>query len=169
VFADVVTLWEQVLGDLEIDQLRTADRLDWTAKLRLLEGFIARDGLEWNDPKLRLLDLQYHDVDPARGLHRRLVERGLMRRLFSDEEVARAAEEPPHRTRAFFRGRCVAQFPEALVAANWDSLVFDIGEETLKRLPMMEPLRGDEARVGELLARAEDAIALVRAIGGGDG
>jgi proteasome accessory factor A len=169
VFADVVTLWEQVLGDLEIDPLRTADRLDWTAKLRLLEGFIARDGLEWNDPKLRLLDLQYHDVDPERGLYHRLVRNRRMERLFTDEEVAKAVRRPPERTRAYFRGECVARFRESLVAANWDSLVFDVGEDALKRVPMMEPLRGTKALVGSLLEASETPADLLRSLGGDHG
>lgn len=169
VWPDVLSEWEAVLTDLESDPMRTADRLDWAAKYRILTAYIERDDLAWSDPKLRALDLQYHDVDRARSLHWRLVERGSVRRLFTEDEITHAAEEPPARTRAYFRGRCVAQYAEALVAANWDSLVFDIGEESLKRLPMMEPLRGNEARVGELLANADDAASLIRALGGDDG
>jgi proteasome accessory factor A len=162
----VVETWEGVLSDLEQDPMLTADRLDWVAKRRLLEGFVERDGLSWDNPKLRLLDIQYHDVDPARSLHRRLVDRGAMSRLFSDAEIAAAETEPPERTRAYFRGRCVSRFPGALVAANWDSLVFDTGESHLKRIPMMEPLRGDRQRVGALLDSVDDAAALIAALGG---
>lgn len=169
VYDDVLALWEEVLADLERDPLLTADRLDWTAKLRILEGYRARDGLDWGDAKLRLLDLQYHDVDPARGLYHRVVAAGRMRRLFTDDEVARAVEEPPEGTRAWFRGECVARYRASLVAANWDSLVFDTGEDTLKRVPMMEPLRGTRALVGDLLDRCPDAATLLRALGGDDG
>jgi proteasome accessory factor A len=56
-----------------------------------------------------------------------------------------------------------------LVAANWDSLVFDVGEDTLKRVPMMEPLRGTRARVEDLLDRSPDAATLIRSLGGDDG
>jgi proteasome accessory factor A len=73
---------------------------------------------------------------------------------------------PPSRTRAYFRGRCVTEFPGSLVAANWDSLVFDIGETHLKRVPMMEPLRGDAALVGDLLDQAVDAADLLRRLEG---
>jgi proteasome accessory factor A len=162
----VIDEWEKTLELLETDPSRLADTLDWVAKRRLLEAYVARDGLAWDDPKLRQLDLQYHDVDPASGLYHRLVARGRMRRLFTDQEIARAELEPPEKTRAYFRGRCVSQFREALVAANWDSLVFDIGEPHLKRIPMMEPLRGDRARVGPLLDRVADAAELIEALGG---
>ncbi len=162
----VVDVWEEILVDLERDPLSTADRLDWTAKLRLLDGFRSRDGLDWDDPKLRLLSLQYHDVDPDRGLYHRLVKSGRMRRLFTDDEVAEAALHPPETTRAYFRGISVRKFADALVAANWDSLVFDVGEDSLKRVPMMEPLRGSKELVGELLARSDTPAALIRALGG---
>jgi proteasome accessory factor A len=165
-FVDVLRVWEEILTDLEKNPMLTADRLDWTAKLRLLEGYRSRDDLAWDAPKLRLLDLQYHDVDPRRGLYNRMAAAGRMRRLFTDEQIMMAVTNPPERTRAYFRGQCVARFGESLVAANWDSLVFDIGEESLRRVPMMEPLRGGKDRVGALLDRVENPADLLQALGG---
>jgi proteasome accessory factor A len=162
VWDQVIAEWERTLQRLESDPDSLADTLDWVAKKRLLEGYVERDGLQWTNNKLRALDLQYHDVDPARGLYSRLAARGSMRRLFTDEQIADAATNPPQRTRAYFRGRCVSEFAGSLVAANWDSLVFDIGEAHLKRVPMMEPLRGGASLVGELLDEAEDAADLLR-------
>ncbi|MGH8957598.1 MAG: depupylase/deamidase Dop [Acidimicrobiia bacterium] len=162
----LIASWGQVLTDLEEDPMRCADRLDWVAKKRLLEGYVERDGLTWDNPKLRALDLQYHDVDPSRSLHRRLVERGAMQGMFSEAELVKAEVEPPERTRAYFRGRCVSRFPGSLVAANWDSLVFDTGETHLKRIPMMEPLKGDRSRVGAILDSADDAAGLIALLGG---
>jgi proteasome accessory factor PafA2 len=169
IWISVLDEWEKILVDLEEDPLKTSDRLDWTAKLRIFEGYRNRDGLAWNDPKLRLLDLQYHDVDPRRSLYQRLVDHGAMRRMFDDEEVELAVAEPPEDTRAFFRGRCVRRYPEALVAANWDSLVFDVGEETLKRVPMMEPLKGTRRLVATMLDASPTAATMIRALGGNDG
>jgi proteasome accessory factor A len=91
-----------------------------------------------------------------------------MRRLFTDQEVERATVEPPERTRAYFRGRCLARYGEAVAAAGWDSLVLDVGEGDLKRVPMMDPLRGGRERVGELIDRCSTAADLVRALGGTD-
>jgi len=166
VWGELITEWERTLGLLETAPDSLADTLDWVAKKRLLEGFMGRDGLSWADSKLRALDLQYHDVDPDKGLYNRLAARGSMRRLFTDEQIAEAVESPPRRTRAYFRGRCVSEFADSLVAANWDSLVFDVGEPHLKRVPMMEPLRGDADRVGALLDNAEDAADLLRRLEG---
>ena len=169
VFETVLDNWEEVLTDLETDPVKTADRLDWTAKLNIINEYRQRDDLDWDDPKLSLLNLQYHDVDPARGLSHRLVESGRMRRLFEQSAVEAAVEAPPPETRAYFRGECVARYADSLVAANWDSLVFDVGEETLKRVPMMEPLRGTRPRVEGLLDSCTDAASLVEALGGEDG
>jgi Pup amidohydrolase len=166
VWGQVLDEWELLLGDLERDPATTADRLDWVAKRRLVDGYAERDGLENDDPKLRALDLQYHDVDPATSLYRRLVSRGSMRRMFTDEEVATAMARPPDRTRAWFRGTCVDRFSESMVAANWDSLVFDIGEPHLKRVPMMEPLRGTKEVVGPLLDSVDTAAELLQALEG---
>ena len=60
---------------------RCAAQLDWVAKLRLLEGYRERDGLEWADPKLRAIDLQYHDVRRDKGLYHRLAATGKVERL----------------------------------------------------------------------------------------
>lgn len=162
----VITEWERVLTGLETEPMSLSDTLDWVAKRRLFEGFVERDGLSWSDSKLKALDLQYHDVDPDRGLYFTLANRGSMRRLFSDEEIKKAMVTPPERTRAYFRGRCVSDFSDALVAANWDSLVFDVGESHLKRIPMMEPLRGTADLVGSVLDDAENAADLLERLGG---
>ena len=108
---DVLRRWAEVLDDLAIDPMRCADRLDWPAKLRLLEGYRSRDGLGWGDSRLHLVDLQYSDVRPDKGLYNRLVARGSMQRLLTDDEVTRAMASPPADTRAFFRGECLRRYP----------------------------------------------------------
>jgi len=166
VWRQLIEEWERTLDLLSTEPDKLSDTLDWVAKKRLIEGYVARDDLQWTNNKLRALDLQYHDVDPTRSLYNRLAARGSMRRLFTDEQITDAVSIPPSRTRAYFRGRCVSEFPGSLVAANWDSLVFDVGETHLKRVPMMEPLRGDAALVGDLLDQAEDAADLLRLLEG---
>ncbi len=163
----VIEEWESVLEGLETDPMKTADRLDWTAKLRMLNAFRNRDRLDWKDPKLAMAALQYHDIEPSKGLAYRLERAGALKRLFTDENLDYAVTEPPTDTRAYFRGRCVKRYAQALVAANWDSLVFDVGEEPLKRVPMMEPLRGSKALVEDLLEASPEATDLIAALEGG--
>jgi proteasome accessory factor A len=158
---EVVERWETVLRGLENDPRTLSAQLDWVAKLRLLEGYRERDGLAWSDAKLRAIDLQYHDVRRDRGLYHRLAQAGKVERITTDEEVQRAIMEPPDDTRAFFRGRCIAKYPDAIAAASWDSLILDTGRDALQRIPMREPLRGTRAHVEELLDACEDAAELV--------
>jgi proteasome accessory factor A len=161
---DVLRMWGQVLDDLAADPAKCADRLDWPAKLRLLEGYRARDSLNWGSPRLQLVDLQYADVRLDKGLYNRLVSRGSMRRLVSEEEVRDAVTKPPEDTRAYFRGRCLERYPTAIAAASWDSVIFDLGRESLVRIPTLEPLRGTKQHVGALLEAANTAEELVDAL-----
>jgi Pup amidohydrolase len=158
---EVLDRWEAVLQGLGDDPGSLSAQLDWVAKLRVLEGFRERDGLPWSDPKLRAIDLQYHDVRRDRGLYHRLERSGKVERLTTDDQVHRAVMEPPNDTRAYFRGRCIAKFPDAIAAASWDSLILDTGRDALQRIPMREPLRGTRAHVQELLDLCDDAASLV--------
>ena len=158
---EVLRRWEQVLAGLERDPMELADQLDWVAKFRLLEGYRERHGLAWSDAKLRAMDIQYSDMRPDKGLAWRV---GL-EQLVSDAEAIAAISEPPADTRAYFRGRCIDTFPEQVVAANWDSLVFDVGSDALRRVPMMEPMRGTRAHVGTLFDECESAAGLLRRLG----
>jgi len=146
-----------------------ARELDWVAKLEILEGYRARDGLAWGHSRLQLVDLQYSDVRADRGLYNRLVSRGRISRLTREQDVLAAMDEPPEDTRAYFRGRCLRQYPDAVAAASWDSVIFDIpGRESLQRVPTLEPLRGTRAHVGGLLDSCATAGELVAALTGKD-
>jgi Pup amidohydrolase len=106
-------------------------------------------------------------VRADRGLYNRLASRGRMIRLTSEQDVLKAMDEPPEDTRAYFRGRCLRQYPEAVAAASWDSVIFDIpGRESLQRVPTLEPLRGTRAHVGALLDSSHTAAELVAALTG---
>jgi Pup amidohydrolase len=164
VTAEVMSTWGEVLDALSRDPMECADRLDWPAKLRLLEGYRARDGLPWSSPRLQLVDLQYADVRLGKGLYNRLVARGSMRRLVSEEAVLTAMREPPEDTRAYFRGRCLERYPTSVAAASWDSVIFDLGRESLVRIPTLEPLRGTRNHVGALIEESATAEELVTAL-----
>jgi proteasome accessory factor A len=87
-----------------------------------------------------------------------------MQRLVSDDEVRRAVTEPPDDTRAYFRGKCVEKYGDAVSAASWDSVIFDIGRESLQRVPMLDPARGTKAHVQRLLDSCPTAADLVDAL-----
>jgi proteasome accessory factor A len=162
---DVLARWESVLDRLERDPMLCARELDWVAKLRLLEHYRDRDGLEWDDAKLQLIDYQYSDIRPEKGLYHRLVGLGRVERLLDDASVEAAMHDPPEDTRAYFRGRCLEKYAEHVAAASWDSVIFDLpGRESLQRVPTIDPLRGSRAHVGDLIERCESAEELFTAL-----
>ncbi|MDV8023221.1 depupylase/deamidase Dop [Rhodococcus sp. IEGM 1330] len=158
---DVLDKWAMVLDLLERDPMECAHLLDWPAKLRLLEGFRQREGLGWSAPRLHLVDLQYSDVRLDKGLYNRLVARGSMDRLVTEQQVLDAVGNPPEDTRAYFRGECLRKFGADIAAASWDSVIFDLGGDSLVRIPTLEPLRGTKSHVGALLESVDSAAELV--------
>ncbi|HWS45466.1 MAG TPA: depupylase/deamidase Dop [Acidimicrobiia bacterium] len=157
----VLDRWESVLGALESDPMALEGQLDWVTKLALLRAYADRDRLKWTDPKLELLSVQYHDVRPGRSLYEKLVRAGKVERLLDDDDVAAAMSDPPATTRAYFRGTCLARWADSVVAANWDSVVLDVGTDPLRRIPMMEPTRGSKVHVAELFAQVSTPRQLV--------
>jgi proteasome accessory factor A len=156
----IMTQWREMLDGVRDDRDAVADRVDWVAKLRVVNGYQGRYDLRDHDAKLRAIDLQYHDLRPTHSLAQRV---GLQR-LCSEADVREAVHNPPLTTRAYFRGQCVAKFPEQIVAANWDSVVFDLGEGPLQRVPMLDPLRGTHALTAELLETSATANELLEAL-----
>ena len=135
--------------------------MDWVAKERVLDAYATRHGVGPTDSRLRALDLQYHDMRPERCLATRV---GL-RRFVSADDVEHGIDHAPESTRAYFRGECLRRWPDHIVAANWDSMVLDVGRDPLRRIPMMEPLRGTKAHVGALLDASTSIADLVDRLG----
>jgi len=153
----VLDRWEQALNGLETDPMTLSRQVDWVAKLQLLEAYRDRHGLGWGDPKLAAVDLQYHDLRPSRSLFARLDTE----RLVGRAEVDGAVTDPPRDTRAWFRGECLKRWPASVATANWDSLVFDLGSDPLRRVPMMDPLKGTAEHVEALLDSCSSPAELV--------
>ncbi len=159
--------WESVLTRLAEDPMQLLARAGLGGQAGTARG-LPHAATTWpgTHPRLQLVDLQYSDVRPDRGLYNRLVARGRMQRLVDrGGGRARHRRRRPSDTRAYFRGRCLRQYAESVAAASWDSVIFDIpGRESLQRVPTLEPLRGTKAHVGELLDRCRTAAELVAAL-----
>ncbi|OLB55374.1 MAG: proteasome accessory factor PafA2 [Nitrospirae bacterium 13_2_20CM_2_62_8] len=158
---DVLVRWEEALDKLERDPMLLVRELDWVAKRQMIRSYMERRGCGWNDPRVLLLDLQYHDVRPERGLYYTLERSNLVDRLLQDSEIAEAEHKAPANTRAYFRGNCLKKFPREVYAASWTSVLFDVGNTTIKKIPLMEPLRGTESLTRELLEGSDSAESLL--------
>jgi Pup amidohydrolase len=159
--SNVVDRWEEILESLESGTGEARLSLDWVAKLGMLDAYRERDNLGWNHPKLKLIDLQYHDVQQEKGLYYRLAEAGKIQRIAAGDEVDWAVDHPPENTRAYFRGECLRRFSPKIVAASWDALIFDTGDEPLRKVPTMDPVKGTKARVESLLDASPDVATLL--------
>jgi proteasome accessory factor A len=161
---DVLVRWEYVLDRLEQDPMLLNRELDWVIKRHLIENYMAKHELDWTDSRVAMIDLQYHDIRPGKGLYYKLEESEAVERIASDDEITKAIHDPPKDTRAYFRGMCLQRYSEDIVSASWDSIIFDLKEGPLKKIFMLEPLRGTEAFVRQLLEESPTARDLLRNI-----
>jgi proteasome accessory factor A len=123
----VLREWCRTLDDLERDPMCLVDRLDWVAKKWLLEAFVESEGIGWDDPWLQSLDLEYHNLNPNRGLFYDLERKGVMRRVLTEDQVDRAGREPPADTRALARGAVIKALSQGHVRyiVDWDSVYLE--------------------------------------------
>lgn len=110
---------------------------------------------------MKLMDLQYHDVRPEKGLFYTLERSRLIERIVEEDDIQRAELNPPTGTRAYFRGRCVTKFAKVLYGASWTSVLFDVGNTTIKKVPLMDPHRGTQSLTRELLDTTDSVDALI--------
>lgn len=165
--ADVLATWERILDLLINDRQAAAREVEWLAKWQVLQGLRDRHRLGWDHAKVKAADVQWSDLRPERGLYARLRAAGAVATMVSEQEVARAVTHPPRHTRAWFRGEAVRRYPDAVVAAGWNDIVFDVpAQPTLVRVPMPDPHRGTAALMADLLDAHPDPAGLVHALAG---
>ncbi len=151
-------LWGELLDDLAVDPMRCADRLDWVAKLRLLEAMCSRHGMAWDDPRLAAIDLRYGDLTD--GLFAKLEASGAVRTVVDETEVAAARTQPPASTRAWLRGMLLTRFGDRVVQANWDRVVVDLGQGPVT-WHLTSPLEGTRGKWEASLASTVSDVELL--------
>ncbi len=86
-------------------------------------------------------------------------------KLVSLEDSHAATHKPPNDTRAYFRGLVVEKWPDHIVNANWDSIVFDADNGPLRKVEMNEPLRGTQELVGPIIEQCASVSELLARLG----
>ncbi|MBI3604759.1 MAG: proteasome accessory factor PafA2 [Nitrospirae bacterium] len=147
---ELLARWESVLNQLEEEPALLSKELDWLIKKELMESYMAKKKCGWDDPRISMMDLQYHDISHEKGLYYAMERDGFVTRLITDEEITRAMDYPPEGTRAYFRGMCLRKFPKEVYAASWTSVLFDTGNAVIKRIPLMDPFKGNKALVEKI-------------------
>jgi proteasome accessory factor A len=149
---------------LEEAPLQLSRELDWVIKRELIGSYIEKKGCRWDDPRVSMMDLQYHDLRKGKGLYNTLARGGYVERIVTDAEIQKAHEIPPEDTRAYFRAMCLKKFPKEVYAASWSSVQFDVGNTTIKRIPLMEPLKGTKELISDLLEKSDTAEELIKGL-----
>lgn len=151
----VMAEWETVLDGLEKDPMTMADKIDWVGKRWLLETFMRAENVEWDDPRLQSLDLEYHNLDPQRGLYYALVEQGFARPLVSVQREEHCIANPPLNTRAEARGfaaQVLCNRADSYII-NWDSVAVEGSDP----LVMGNPFHTYRDEIARLLSRSTGA------------
>ena len=147
---EVLIRWESVLETLDRDPSKLNGEIDWVTKYALIESYMDRKHCSWQDPRIAMMDLQYHDIRPSKGLYFTLERAGKIERLTHTEEIQRAKQTAPAQTRAFFRGACLQRFPQQVYGMSWTSVLLKTADSTIKRIPLMDPYRGTQSLTHEL-------------------
>lgn len=148
----IVTHWEDVLDKLEEEPMQLVRLVDWVTKKNLMETYMSRKSCGWDDPRILLIDLQYHDVKRSRGLYYILENGGKIEKLVSEEDIQRAMIDPPQTTRAKIRGDFIrfAREKNRSYTVDWTYLKLNgYWEETIL---CMDPFSATDKRVEELIA-----------------
>ena len=116
--------WQSALERLETDRLALVGHLDWITKLWLLETFMEEEKLQWTDPWLASLDLEYHNVNPDRGLFLILEKEQRVKRLVDEAEIVSAMDQGPADTRGGLRGLCIKRFGPMIRSVQWEGIEF---------------------------------------------
>jgi proteasome accessory factor A len=153
--------WAATLLLLTGDRRQLVGRLDWVTKLWLLETFMQEERIGWDDPWLASLDLEYHNVNPDRGLFLGLEAEGKAWRMTSEYDVESALVVGPPDTRGGIRGLCVRRFPDQIKSMQWERIQFSGGllPRTLEMGDLFEPKAVQAcAQIFESAASPMDAL-----------
>ncbi len=145
-------MWEHCLTKLADDPLTLDREVDWVIKHNLVEAYRARHDLDLADPKVALVDLQYHDVNRERGLFYRMQARGMVERMVTDEDIRQAVENPPQTTRARLRGEFIRRAKERRRDYTVDWVHLKLNDQAQRTVLCKDPFKSHDERVEKLIA-----------------
>ena len=98
-----------------------------------------------------MLDLQYHDIRPDRGIYYRLVQRGGVERITDDESIERAKHVPPQTTRARLRGEFIRQANLKGKDYRVDWVYLKLNDPERETIVCKDPFQPHDERVERLI------------------
>ena len=148
----MLELWERGLRAVRTGDLSLVDReLDWAIKLRMIERYRAKHGMDMSDVRVQRLDLAYHDISRTEGLYNLMAARALVDRVSTDLEVFEASATPPQTTRAKLRGDFVRAAQEARRDYTVDWVHLKLNDQAQRTVLCKDPFRSVDERVDRLI------------------
>lgn len=145
-------MWEHVMTGLEKDPLSMGREIDWVTKYNLIDRYRARHGLTLEDPRVALLDLQYHDIDRERSVFYKLQNAGLVERMVTDRMIIEAIDTPPQTTRAKLRGDFIRRAKERKRDYTVDWVHLKLNDQAQRTVLCKDPFVSEDERVERLIA-----------------
>ena len=91
------------------------------------------------------------------------MERGRLRRLFPEERIEAARQNPPEGTRAWLRGELIRRWPDQVHSAGWEVLALrDPQTDRVHRWLLDDPRRWGREETEPILERAASAVHAAR-------
>lgn len=146
-----VAMWEHLLTGLEKDPMTLNREVDWVAKYSLIDRYRERHGLPLSSARLALIDLNYHDVNRSRGLFYKMESAGLVDRIVTDDDVARAMVEAPSTTRARLRGAFIKAAKEKRRDFTVDWVHLKLNDQAQRTVLCKDPFKAYDERVDKLI------------------
>jgi proteasome accessory factor A len=147
----VLVMWEHVLTQLHEDPMNLSRELDWVLKYQLIERYRERHGVGLDDPRVAMLDLQYHDISRDRSVYYKAQRRGLVERMVDDYQIAEAVDVPPQTTRARLRGEFIRRAKERKRDYTVDWVHLKLNDQPQKSLLCKDPFKAVDERVDALI------------------
>ena len=144
-------MWEHCVSTIENDPLKLDREVDWVIKYRLIEAFRARHDLPLGDPRVQLLDLQYHDISRERSPFYKLQDRGMVERMCLDQDIDDAIDTPPQTTRARLRGEFIKRAKERKRDYTVDWVHLKLNDQAQRTVLCKDPFRSRDERVEKLI------------------
>jgi len=144
-------MWQHCMTAIEQDPLSLDRECDWVIKHHLVESVRARHQLTLADPKIAMLDLQYHDVSRDRGIFYRLQARGAVERIVTDEAITIATEQAPQTTRARLRGEFIRKAKERRRDFTVDWVHLKLNDQTQRTVLLKDPFKAYDERVERMI------------------
>ncbi len=145
-------MWGYCLERLEEDPLSLDRECDWVIKYRLIDAYRQRHGIPWEDPRLALLDLKYHDVSRQRGLFYKMQQRDMVESICLENDVTEAMSRPPQTTRARLRGEFVRRAKERKRDYTVDWVHLKLNDQAQRTVLCKDPFKSHDERVEKLIA-----------------